>query len=138
MNPVRRTTSLLWIDCAGGLVVGILVLSFAHWLSALYALLVGFVVTMGTANLAYGTFSLYLARCALRPRALLLLLVVANISWAVLCAITAVVMATQASYFGLAHLLLESVYVGGLGALEWRHRSGLLVAAWSTFRLRGT
>ncbi len=125
---MRIAKSLLWIDCTGGLVVGVLVLSLAEWLSTLYALPPGLVLMMGVANLAYGTFSLSLARRALRPPALLRLLVVANISWAVLCAITAVIVATQASALGLAQLILESVYVGGLGALEWRHRTELLTA----------
>lgn len=122
---MRTAKSLLWIDCLGGLAVGILVLAFAEWLSALYALPERLVVTMGVANLVYGTFSLSLARRAVRPRALLLLLVVANISWGVACVITAVVVARQASFFGLAQLLLEGAYVGGLGALEWRYRSDL-------------
>lgn len=125
---MRLATSLLWIDCTGGLVVGTLVLSLADWLSALYALPLGLVVAMGIANLAYGTFSLSLARRRVRPPALLLLLVAANIAWAIACATTAAFVATQASVFGLAHLLLESVYVGGLGALEWRHRKSLLIA----------
>ena len=117
------------MDCLGGLVVGLFVLSFARWLSGLYALPSSMVVTMGIANLVYGTFSLSLARRAIRPRGLLLLLIVANISWAVLCVITAVVVAKQASFIGLATLLFEGVYVGSLGVLEWRYRAQLAVAA---------
>lgn len=127
--PVRLARSLLWIDCTGALVVGALVLALAAWLGRLYALPVGVIIVMGTANLAFGSFSLSLARRAVRPRQLLLLLVAANITWAVLCATAAVVVAPQASRLGLAHLLLESLYVGGLGALEWRHRTILLTAA---------
>lgn len=104
-------------------------LALAAWLGRLYALPVGVIIVMGTANLAFGSFSLSLARRAVRPRQLLLLLVAANITWAVLCATAAVVVAPQASRLGLAHLLLESLYVGGLGALEWRHRTILLTAA---------
>ena len=125
---MRITKSLLWIDCTGGLIVGALVLSLAQWLSALYTLPMHLVVTMGIANLVYGAFSLSLARRAIRPRALLNALIFANLAWAVLCAITAVIVAEQASAFGLAQLLLESVFVGGLGALEWRYRTSLITA----------
>jgi hypothetical protein len=49
-------------------------------------------------------------------------------SWAVLCVIATAVVAPSATPFGLALLLLEGVFVGGLAALEWRHREALLRA----------
>jgi len=126
---VRLIPSLLWIDCGAGLTVGIFVLSLADWLSRLYALPVALVVAMGVANVAYGTFSFSLARRATRPRALLHLLVVANATWAVLCGVTAIAVSSYASPLGVAQLVLEGLFVGGLAALEWRHRASLLVAA---------
>jgi hypothetical protein len=80
---------------------------------------------MGVANLAYGTYSGALARRARRPYALLVLLVVANATWAVLCGVAAVALAGTASAFGLAHLVGEGVFVGALAALEWRERERL-------------
>jgi len=127
--PVRLAKSLLWIDCTGGLAVGAVALASAHWLSTLYALPVSVVLVMGTANLAYGGFSFSLARRATRPRALLLVLAAANVAWAVLCAFAAAALSTQASPYGLAHLLLESLYVAGLGVFEWRNLDALLRAA---------
>ncbi len=56
-------------------------------------------------------------------------LVLANICWALFCAITALMVAPRASYYGLAHLILEGAYVGGLGFLEWKQRSALETAA---------
>lgn len=120
---------LLWIDCSAGLTVGILVLSLSGWLSRLYALPVSLLLGMGLANVAYGAFSYSLARRPVRPRALLVLLVAANASWAVFCAITALIVAPYASPVGLATLLFESLFVGGLAALEWRNREALLLAA---------
>ncbi len=122
---MRTAKSLLWIDCSGGLIVGALVLAFSPWLSTLYALPVGFVIVMGAANLAYGGYSFSLARRAVRPRALLLLLVAANITWAVLCVLATALLAQEASPFGLAHLVLEGVYVGCLGLLEWKYLDAL-------------
>ncbi len=126
---MRLIRSLLWIDCGAGLTVGILVLSLAEWLSRLYGLPLALVMAMGVANVAYGTFSFSLARRATRPRIRLQLLVIANGMWAVVCTVAAVVMAPHATPIGLATLLLEGVFVGGLAALEWRHRASLLVAA---------
>lgn len=126
---MRIAKSLLWIDCTGGVVAGVAVLTLSGWLSTLYRLPVDLVVTMGIANLVYGGFSFSLARRRTRPRALLLVLVAANLCWALFCAITTVIVATRASYFGLAHLILEGMYVGGLGMLEWKHRVALETAA---------
>lgn len=125
---MRLIPHLLWIDSGAGLTVGVLVLALVDWLSPIFALPPAFLTVMGVANVAYGLFSLSLARRRTRPPALLLLLVVANASWAVLCALAAVVVAPYASPLGLAQLILEGLFVGGLAALEWRHRETLRVA----------
>jgi hypothetical protein len=125
---MRAARSLLWIDCSGGLIVGALVLAVYPWLSTLYALPAGFVLAMGVANLAYGGYAFSLARRAVRPRVLLRLLVAANIAWAVLCVTATAMFATRASAFGIATLLLEGAYVGGLGLLEWKHLDALQTA----------
>jgi hypothetical protein len=98
-------------------------------LSALYAIPRPFLLGMAAANLAYGTFSGTLARRARRPRPLLVLLVTANATWAALCGAAAVWLAGRASVYGLAHLVGEGVFVGGLAALEWRRREQLLRGA---------
>lgn len=126
---MRVFRSLLWIDCSAGLLNGVLTLAFSGWLSRLYALPVDLLIVMGVANVAYGTFSFSLARRGVRPRALIVLLVVANALWAVLCGLTAIIVASNASRFGVAQLLVEGSLVGGLAALEWRNRELLLVAA---------
>jgi hypothetical protein len=119
---------LLWIDCGAALLAGVAVLSLSTWLSQLYAIPRGLVVATGVANLAYGTFSLSLARRARRPRSLIVLLVMANAAWVVVCALAAVLLAGTASAFGLAHLIGEGLFVGGLAALEWNERERLLGA----------
>ena len=124
---MRPISALLWIDSGAALTVGVLVLSFAPWLSRLYGLPNAVVIGMGVANVAYGIYSFSLARRQTRPRSLLLLLVIGNATWAVLCMIAAAV-ASYATRLGLAQLLLESVFVGGLAALEWRHREVLSAA----------
>ena len=119
---------LLWIDSAAGLLAGAGVLALSAWLSDLYALPRPLLVAMAVANLAYGTYSGALARRAHRPYGALRLLVAANATWAVLCGLAAVRFAGTASALGLAHLLGEGLFVGGLAALEWRARRRLLVA----------
>jgi hypothetical protein len=119
---------LLWVDCGAALLAGLAVLSLSAWLGRLYALPRELLVAMGMVNLAYGAFSFSLARRAHRPRPLIVLLVVANATWAVLCGIAAVRLAGVASGFGLAHLIGEGLFVGGLAALEWRRRAELVTA----------
>jgi hypothetical protein len=120
---------LLWIDCSAAFVAGLVVLSLAGWLSRLYIMPQGLLVAMGVANLCYGTFSFSLARRARRPRSLLAVLVAANATWAVLCGLAALRFGSVASAFGLAHLIGEGLFVGGLAALEWNQRENLSTAA---------
>jgi hypothetical protein len=120
---------LLWLDCSAALLAGVAVLSLSEWLSQLYTLPRDLLVTVGVVNLAYGTFSFSLARRARRPRSLIVLLVVANGTWAALCALAAVLLGGTASAFGLAHFIGEGLFVGGLATLEWIQRERLLTAS---------
>jgi hypothetical protein len=126
---VRLARQLLWFDSSAGLLAGVAMLTLSGWLSALYALPRGLLLGMGVANVAYGTFSGLLARRAHRPRSLIVLLVCANAAWAALCGVAAASLAGRASALGLAHLIAEGIFVGGLAALEWRQREQLLHAA---------
>ncbi len=120
---------LLWVDCGAGLLVGALVLALSEWLARWYDLPQPLVIGNGVTNIAYAAFSFSLARRARRPPSLLVLLVVANATWAALCVIAAILMADQASLLGMTHLLAEGVFVGGLAAVEWSYRGQLLVRA---------
>ena len=51
---------------------------------------------------------------------LLRVVAVANMIWAIICAVLAVVWFGEGSAFGVGSLDGESVFVGGLGVLEWR------------------
>ncbi|MET0552922.1 MAG: hypothetical protein ABW221_07790 [Vicinamibacteria bacterium] len=117
--------NLLWVDCLGGLVAGLIVLSLSSWLVDLYALPRALVVGIGLANVCYGTFSLSLAGRSARPPSLIALLVGANATWAALCAVAAFTLWGTASAFGIAHLVGEGLFVGGLAWLEWSARAEL-------------
>lgn len=119
---MNRFRHLLLLDSIAGLTAGVTMLSLSAWLSALYALPRSLLVGIGVANLLYGTYSGSLARRVHRPMRLLIVLVAANGTWAGLCVLAAVRFRDTASPFGLAQLLGESVFVGVLAALEWRHR----------------
>jgi hypothetical protein len=122
---VRLHRQLLWVDCGAAALAGTTVLALSGWLGELYALPRELLVGMGAVNLGYAAFSGSLARRARRPRAMIVGLVAANATWAVLCALAAVRLAATASAFGMAHLIGEGVFVGGLAALEWRERERL-------------
>lgn len=116
---------LLWIDGAGGLAVGLVMLLLRGWLSGWYGLPVALLTFLGVASLAYGSYSLTLATRLVRPITLIKLLVIANLTWAAICVAQSVQCAGVATPFGSAHLVLEGLYVGGLGCLEWRWRERL-------------
>ena len=125
MNALRPR--LLWIDGIGGLVVGALFVGLAPWLAELYGFSAGLTRGLGVANLAYGSFSLPLARRAVRPMWRIKALALANVAWGVVCAVLVVRLWGEATAFGTAHLALEGTYVAELGALEWRWREALRV-----------
>lgn len=125
---MRLLRQILWVDSGAALSAGIIVAALSGWLSELYALPRGLLLGMAVVNLAYGSYSGSLAVRARRPRALIVLLVVANATWAVLCGLGAVALSDTASGFGMAHLIGEGLFVGGLAVLEWRERERLLQA----------
>lgn len=116
---------LLWIDSLGGLLVGVVVLGLAPWLADLYGLPLRLVRLLGAANLLYGSYSLALATRRRRPLRRIVLLAVANMGWGVVCVALFARHLGDATPLGLAVLALEAVYVGGLGATEWRFRERL-------------
>lgn len=124
MNLAPR---LLWIDCTAGASVGVAVMLLHSWLAGWYGLPSDFVWFLGLANFGYGIYSFTLAIRQQRPRLQFAVLVAANLVWAMLCLRWAMQHFGAASLLGLAHLLLEAVFVGGLGLLEWRHRHSLRV-----------
>lgn len=123
---VRR--HLLWVDGSAGLFVGAVVLLLCGWLSELYGLPYKLLFFIGVANVLYGSYSTSLAVRSVRPANLILLLVVANLTWAIGCMILAFTNGESVSLFGLAHLVGEGLFVGCLACLEWRWRELLRTA----------
>lgn len=101
-----------------------MVLSLRTWLADLYALPPSLLLLIGTANLTYACVSLTLAMFSRADRVpFLRVLAAANIAWAICCSALAVAWFGQASPFGMAQLLGEALFVGGLGILEWQAAS---------------
>jgi hypothetical protein len=117
---------LLRIDSFGGLSVGFIMLLLSHWLSSWYMLPRGFIIFIALVNLAYGCYSFSLLIRIKRPLSFIVVLIIANLVWAVLCVYWAAIFTQTASPLGIAHLLGEAVFVGGLAYLEWRNRDLLL------------
>lgn len=120
---------LLWIDCSGGLVVGVVVLALSGWLAPLEGLPLGVLVFTGVMNLVYGLYSLSLALQARRSMMRVKALAVANMAWAPVCILILLLYADSATVWAWLHLGGEAVYVGVLGAVEWRLRERLLGVA---------
>lgn len=124
-NSIFHPSNLLWGDCTAGALVGSFVVLLHSWLADLYALPERFVLLMGIANLAYASYSFSLALRAQRPFLLIAILVSGNIVWGALCLFWLTSYWGQASWLGAAQLLLEGVFVGGLGFIEWFNRDKL-------------
>ncbi|MEM1127722.1 MAG: hypothetical protein AAGI71_13805 [Bacteroidota bacterium] len=118
--------NLLWVDCAAGGVVGVAVIVLSGWLSHLEGLPREVLLFTGIVNLLYASFSFFLARRFNRPMGLIKLLVAANLAWVPVCLGLAVYFRDQATVLGLAHLIGEALFVGGLALAEWTQRHQLV------------
>lgn len=124
MNLRRK---LLWIDGLAGLLGGASLFLTIDLLEKWYNIPRGTLVFIGLANLTYATYSLSIARLKKRPAILIVILVTANLTWALNCLRMAVTFWDTASIFGLIHLIGEAIFVGGLACLEWRYRKDLQI-----------
>lgn len=122
---MKIASHLLWIDCSAGLLVGVIVTTFHGWLSTLFGLPSDLVLFMGIMNLAYAAFSGSLAIRKARSHGHFLALVVANVGWGLFCMVLFIHHINSASLLGAAQLLLEAIFVGGLGITEWKCREHL-------------
>ncbi len=123
---IRRR--LLWIDCTAAAVAGLIVLFISGWLSGWYGLPQELLIFIGAANVVYASYSCSLSMRSRRPQEIILFLVAANLLWSLFCVMLALIHMDTATIFGLAHLLGEALFVGGLAGLEWRWRELLLTA----------
>lgn len=122
--PSSKLRRVLWADFTAGSVGGSLLLVLSSWLQAIYSIPRLLLLVMGAAGLLYA--ALALAVVAFRPvppYAGVGLLGSANLVWAALCVVAAMALAGTASPLGLAHLVLEAVFVAWLGINELRLRS---------------
>lgn len=121
---MKRATILLSIDSLAGLIAGGLVLAALPIVTVWHNWSYDFARFIGLANVAYGCYSGVLALYARRrmriARLTAILLIVANSAWAVHCLAQVWLLRESASYLGLAHLLLEAIFVGGLAYIESR------------------
>lgn len=116
---------LLWIDGGAGTFVGLAMLVLTPWLPGWYGFSRELHFTIAVANLAYELYALALAQRLRRPPGALLLLIVANTAWGLLCAALLLHLWSSATAWGLAHVALEGLAVGMLARWEWRHRDDL-------------
>lgn len=110
--------NILWLDCIGGLVAGILILIFRELISDLDSLPIQIIVLVGFTNLVYGSFSLWVTTRIRRPARLIRILATANIFWLAVCLTIVVLYWREISLFGTVHKIGEGVYVAFLGFLE--------------------
>jgi hypothetical protein len=79
---------------------------------------------MGAANLLYGSYSAWLVVHTFRhgapPRRGVEILVAANLTWSVVCALLLIRLGATVSASAWAHLLFEGLFVAGLAIAEWR------------------
>jgi len=122
---VGNKHNILWIDCLGGLVVGIVVLLLYKLISSWDGLPVVIVIAMGLANVVYGAYSLYVTTRNQRSVLLVNILAIANMAWLFFCVLIVCLHWEQITLFGIAHVIGEGIYVAGLGITEWIWRSEL-------------
>lgn len=119
--PVGLARRLPWIDGFAALAVGTLLLALRSVLAGFYGLSLELVTLVGVFNVIYAAPGLSLGALRTRPAWLLRCLIVANLAWVVACIVIAARVWSSARVFGLAHIIGEGLFVGGLALLEARH-----------------
>ena len=122
----NRFKHLLWADCTAGAIVGIAVLMLHTWISDWYNLPKNILLFTGVANVLYACYSFSLAINKKRKRIAIIILIIANASWVLVCIYLAITHWMTANFLGIGHLLLEALFVGWLACLEWRYIDVLL------------
>ena len=117
LSPLRK---LLWTDGIAALLSGLIVLTFNEKIAKLLSLPENLLTTMSIVSLVYSSFSLYLAQAKSNTRGLLTILVVANSMYAIFCLVLILFLYRTTSVLGITYLILESLFVATLAALEWR------------------
>lgn len=122
---ITNKQSILWLDCVGALIVGIVILCACQLISEWDSLPLWIILGVGLANLAYGTYSFWVTTRNPRPMVLLKILALANIMWLAVCIAIVVWNWDNISVFGIFHKFAEGIYVASLGCIEWRWRKSL-------------
>jgi len=120
-----KNDTILWLDCIGGLLAGVLILFFCRMISDWDNLPLWIVLAFGFANLIYGGYSLWVTTQNPRSMVWIKILALANITWLGICVTIVTVYWNDISIFGTLHKLTEGIYVGSLGYVEWRWREKL-------------
>jgi len=111
--------NILWVDCLGGLCVGIVVLLLCQPISSWDGLPLAVVIAMGIVNVAYGAYSLFVTTRNPRPTWLVAVLAAANMAWLFVCVLIAYSHWQQITLLGIIHVIGEGIYVASLGLIEW-------------------
>ena len=122
---ILNTQNVLWVDCLGGLLVGVLVLLFSNLISEWDALPLTIIRFVGFANLVYGSYSIWVTTRNPRKIILVKILALANMAWLIVCITIIVMHWSEISWFGTIHKLVEGIYVASLGVIEWKWRESL-------------
>ena len=112
--------TLIWIDGIAALLSGCFVLALRGQLAPFFNLPEQLLLTMCCVSFGYAVYSIRLAMQEPKPQKLLKALVAANSIWAILCIVIAVYFIATATPWGIAYLILESLFVAALAVLEWR------------------
>lgn len=119
---MSKPINILSIDSLGGLMAGFLTLILSPLLAQWYGWTIEFVWFVGASNIVYGCFSgsvvLYSRQKNSIPNRMTIFLILANSLWAGQCFTQVWWLQDQASFFGIAHLILEGFYVGILAYWE--------------------
>jgi len=120
MTRLPSLRALLWFDCTAAAVAGVAMFALSGWLAPRFGLPRALLVTTALVNLAYGTFSYYLARQPAAPARHVRALVVANFAWTAVCVALAAYFAGPGRWLGAGYVLAEGLFVGALATVEAR------------------
>lgn len=105
--------------------MGVVLLLLQVWFAELYNLPIYIIQFFTAANILYGLYALSLACSNVRSLNAIKLLVYANYLWAGVSVLLVINYNETISFWGVAVILVESLFVIMLASVEWKNRDAL-------------
>jgi hypothetical protein len=120
MARLPALNNLLWFDSAAAVTSGLISLFVGGWMARWFHFPRSLLTILACISVTYALYSGTLAYLRSRSRSLLIILVMANVAYAVWCCFLIANFRDTANILGIGYLALEALFVATLAVVEWQ------------------